>query len=113
MSDCVARDLPRAAPRVLRGERPRAHRYVDPLHRRAPQALSLREEGGRGAVRPESGTAVRRLCGEMGFVFCFPAAETREFGRVPFPLKLPSLRERIERKISSFLFKFLLITKEI
>jgi hypothetical protein len=91
VSDCVARDLPRAAPRVLRGERPRAHRYVDPLHRRAPQALSLREEGGRGAVRPESGTAVRRLCGEIGFVFGFPAAETREFGRVPLtPSKLQS-----------------------
>lgn len=64
MSDGVARDPPWAAPHVLRGERPRAHRYVDPLHRRSPQVLELRGGGGQ-----RWGLAGVRYSGEVGFRF--------------------------------------------
>ena len=58
----VAGDAPRAAPRVLRGERPRAHGNVDPLHRRPPR---VGEAPGRtGATVPGGGLEL----GDFGFI---------------------------------------------
>jgi hypothetical protein len=69
----VAGNPPWAAPRVLRGERPRAHGDVDPLHLRAPR---VGEAPGRTGAAVGSG--VSWPSGAWGFLgvgfdFSFPA----------------------------------------